>query len=421
MRIAIICRSLPWHCQGGMEWHAFDLIRGALQRGHHICLLTTPTKIGESQNSKSALEQEGLERFRDQIEIVDIGKARGGRYSISFFRDAARVVRNRAQSGKIDLVHAQGFGAFAIRRSDLGAVPLVVTIHGTLWSETWLDRRTRRFLSPLQSLQMIWRYKHRFMMIPAYSLMLQRADTLIVDSAFTRAELIRDSPQWTPKIRVVPLGVDPDRFQPVASDEIEKRKRGLCARKTVNLLALGRLEPSKGFRVALEALARCRLKSWRLTIGGEGPERPHLENLVKTLEIKERVDFLGRIPDDQIARVFAEADLFLNPDLTQPAFGLVALEAMTQGTPVLASRVGAMPEVLDAEGGWLVRAGDVEAWQKALEKILKRPERLHAQGKRAQKSAQQRFSLKRMIDNTETVYHETRRVFTPVCIDNTSD
>jgi glycosyltransferase involved in cell wall biosynthesis len=123
------------------------------------------------------------------------------------------------------------------------------------------------------------------------------------------------------------------------------------------------------------------------------------------------VEFLGRIPEEDVAGRFAEADLFLNPDLTQPAFGLVALEAMLQGTPVLASWVGAMPEVIGEAGGWLVRPGDVKAWRTALEERLAAPEELETlrqQGRRARQSALRRFSLERMISAIEAVYSRTR-------------
>ncbi len=409
MRIAYLCRSLPLHRQGGLEWHAWDLARGLARRGHQVRIVTTPF---EPPAKSTALHEQAREA---NLEFHASGEARGGLYSVGYLREAAEQVAEWARRGEIDLVHSQGFAALFLRRAELGGVPLVVTIHGTWWSETLLDRRARDFFTGWETAKFLWRYRHRLALRPWYARLLRSADALIVDSEFTRDELVRDCRELEGKISVAPLGVDAKRFPIAKLDEGKNGPAGAPETgnrvRPIRLLMLGRLERGKGFDVALRALAGCPGGNWILRIGGEGPERGRLEALAESLglsaETMSRVEFLGRVPEEEVGGRFAESDLFLNPDLTQPAFGLVALEAMLQGTPVLASRVGAMPEVIGQAGGWLVRAGDVEAWRAVLEGLLAATEGLQAlrdQGCRARQSALRRFSLERMIGSVEAVY-----------------
>lgn len=411
MRIACLCRSLPFHRQGGMEWHAWDLARGLARRGHTVRILTTPfpsassppaTSPASSSSSHPSHKNAPPKRppAEPGIEFHEVGREQSGRYSLPYFTEAARTAVEWARRGNIDLIHGQGFAALFLDPARLPSnVPLLATIHGTWWSETLLDRRARSRLPGWRQIALLWKHRHRVLLESFHNRFLRRQTLLIVDSEFTRSELIRDCPELEGRIQAIPLGLDLGRFPPA-----EKPAANPGA---VRLLALGRLERSKGFDVALEGLARCGNRDWILRIGGEGPDRPRLESLASRLfpaDSAPEVEFLGRVPDDRLAREFAQADLFLNPDLTQPAFGLVALEAMLQATPVLAARVGAMPEVLGADGGWLVAAGDPEVWSRALDLLLADPARLRRQGVDARRSALERFSLDRMVGAVEAAY-----------------
>lgn len=416
MRIAFLCRSLPFHRQGGMEWHAWDLLRGLARHGHQVRVLTTPL----SASARREFEQHGIEG----VELVELGASRAGLYSTRYLREVSVWVAAQSRQRSIDLVHAQGFSAFFLFRKNLGPIPLVVTVHGTLWSETLLDYRTRRFLSVKGVLASLWRYRHRFAAMPLYAAMLRRADALITDSRFTREELARGNPNLSLKIHVVPLGIDPGRFPAVSAGADARGSHQVEVSSSpgpLRLLALGRLEAEKGLEVVLRALAQCRGKNWTLTIAGDGPVRPALERLAAQLGLAERITFAGRVAQDRIARCYAESDLFLNPDLTQPAFGLVALEAMLQGTPVLASRGGAMPEVVGERGGWLVAAGDIAAWSECLEKLLSDPAGLRDTRFReaVRADAHRRYSLDAMIEGVERVYQAVVGIDRPAHIGQT--
>jgi glycosyltransferase involved in cell wall biosynthesis len=135
---------------------------------------------------------------------------------------------------------------------------------------------------------------------------------------------------------------------------------------------LRRLVRRMGLDVLVEAFARIAARSadGHLCIGGSGPERSGLENLVRARGLGNRVTFLGRLSDDDIERAYAAATAFVLPTRSLECFGLIALEALTQGCPVLAARVAAIPEMLDPIApGCLFPPGDAGALADLLEGV----------------------------------------------------
>jgi glycosyltransferase involved in cell wall biosynthesis len=131
--------------------------------------------------------------------------------------------------------------------------------------------------------------------------------------------------------------------------------------RPVRLFYAGRLVPDKGVSVLLEALSR--LESglpWTLWIAGDGPEKPELEALAGSLELLERVQFLGIRQD--IPDILRQADVFVHPALLEEGLGIAVVEAMAAGLIVIATNRGALPELVDSGvNGYLVPAGDAAA------------------------------------------------------------
>jgi glycosyltransferase involved in cell wall biosynthesis len=162
----------------------------------------------------------------------------------------------------------------------------------------------------------------------------------------------------------------------------------------------------KGLHLTIGALAKLKDQQWRHIIIGEGKERQSLEALANKLEIKDRVTFAGRVGDEDLVNYYAAADAFLNPEMSQPAFGLVALEALLQGTPVLANRVGAVPEVVGENGGELIDDFSVDAWREKLFHWLKEERWKNYDAAQLRADAKSRFSFYTMIDETLKVYEK---------------
>ena len=175
---------------------------------------------------------------------------------------------------------------------------------------------------------------------------IERADVVTCPSQYSRDLLAETMPRLGGKpVHVIPWGVDATRFFPAADRAAVRAALG-WARDEVVLLTVRRLVPRMGLGQLIRAfaIAAARRPALRLVIGGEGPLRPHLQELAKTAG--GRVDFTGLVPPADLPRYLQAADLFVLPSLALEAFGLVTIESLACGTPVLATRRCASPEIL---------------------------------------------------------------------------
>jgi len=139
------------------------------------------------------------------------------------------------------------------------------------------------------------------------------------------------------------------------------------------ILTVGRQYPRKNTATLIRALDRVteRVPDARLRVVGGGPELPGLRRLARDSGLEDRVEFPGSLPTmEEVRREYARADCFCLPTL-QEGFGIVFLEAMSAGLPVVAGRAGSVPEVVsDGEAGLLVNARDPGAVAEALVAVL---------------------------------------------------
>jgi len=176
--------------------------------------------------------------------------------------------------------------------------------------------------------------------------LLEQADAVLVPSEFARERLrTLGAPLPWERVRVLAPPVRPSAS---STPEVEP---GSFA------LVVSRLAPEKGVDVAIDA---CRIAGMPLLIAGDGPEQAAL----RARAGDERVRFLGRVESSRLAELRAAAAIALAPSRSAETFGLAAAEAMAAGLPVVASRVGALPELVEEEG--LVPPGDAPALAEAI-------------------------------------------------------
>jgi glycogen(starch) synthase len=169
---------------------------------------------------------------------------------------------------------------------------------------------------------------------------------------------------------------------------------------------VGRLVPEKGFDLALRALARLttRFPALRLTLVGDGPERPRLEALARELGLGNAVTFLGWLPPPQVPAVMNGATLVVVPSRWEGLPG-VAIQAAQMARPAVATRVGGIPEiVLDGETGLLVEPDDVPALAEAIARVLESPNRAAEMGRAARRHARAAFDWRRYLDAHDALY-----------------
>lgn len=258
--------------------------------------------------------------------------------------------RIRAEGFDFDLIDAHYFYPDGVAAAMLGRAlgrPVVITGRGTdlnLIPDYALPRRMIRWAA-------------------------RQAAGLVTVSAALKERLVALGTE-PDRIHVLRNGVDLDRFRPV--DRAAARK-ALGLRRTT-LLSVGNLVPLKGHDLAIRAVGR--LPEAELLIAGAGPQEAELRRLAEVERVMDRVRFLGRVPHESLREIYGAADVLVLAS-SREGWPNVLLEAMACGTPVVATRVGGIPECVAApEAGELVDERSAEAIAAAVRRLLaRRPER----------------------------------------------
>src|SRR5215216_2167108 len=165
------------------------------------------------------------------------------------------------------------------------------------------------------------------------------------------------------RLHPIPPGVNPSLFEGPFEDPFADIRRP-------RVLFVGRLAPQKGVGTLVEAAGLLKDPSAQVLLVGDGPERPKLEREAKRIGVGDRVRFLGFFAHDRLPAVLAHADLLVLPSLYEE-LGTVLLEAMQAALPIVASRTGGIPDVIeDGVNGMLVLPGEPEALARAIDRFL---------------------------------------------------
>ena len=293
---------------------------------------------------------------------------------ITIKQQVAQIIRHFSP----DLVHI-----YALNRSNFfyhltaheHPAPLLVTLHGFMDSAA--DELTTRTLGAAD-----W-------VAGCSQTVIERGRSL-VPKIVSRSSPIRNGLE-TPTVQPCPLSFDPPR-----------------------LLCLGRLVKEKGMDVALSALPRilARFPQARLIIAGDGRERPALDQQARSLGVQDSVDFLGWVPPHHVSELMNTASVVVVPSQWEEPFGLVVLEAALMARPVVATRVGGIPEIVeDHVTGLLIEKNAPDSLSEAVTFLLDHREIAGRMGQAACLKAQHEFGWKGHIDAYEAIYHQIHRGF----------
>lgn len=203
------------------------------------------------------------------------------------------------------------------------------------------------------------------------------------------------------RILVIPNGVDVEGLRHAASSAVIHREDS-----AFRMGFFGRLEPIKGCDYAIRAVAKLRERQYdvRLKVAGSGSQDASLRSLAAELDVSDRVDFLGTVPS--VAPHMASCDVVVVPSLSE-AFGLTAAEALALGVPVVASKVGGLPEVVvDGVTGLLVPPADASAIADAVAALVDAPELASQMGGQGSAMVSTRFSTTAMVDGYARMYED---------------
>ena len=232
--------------------------------------------------------------------------------------------------------------------------------------------------------------------------LLNKADRVLVGSP----SYLRTSPHLqrvTESCSVVPMGIDPSPFQAVdsqGSDQIRNRQGPPL------VLFVGRFRYYKGVDILIEAAPDI---DARILLAGTGPMERRWRRLAATSPAASRIRFLGHVPDEELPLYYAAADVVVLPSSHRSeSFGLVLLEAMASGRPVVSTELGTGTSFVNQHGetGMVVASGDADALADAVNALLRDPEQRRQMGANGRQRVLQEFHFEQMVDRTINVYRE---------------
>jgi glycosyltransferase involved in cell wall biosynthesis len=236
-------------------------------------------------------------------------------------------------------------------------------------------------------------------------LVLNRADKIIV----TQPGYVQSSShlnKYQDKIEVIPNGVDVEKFQP---QNVSKER--LDETPTIFFLSLlDDFHRYKGLDYLIKALkiVKKEVSNIKLIIGGQGVLSEHYQEMADSMGLKENVEFVGFIPDKQIAEYYSKANVFVLPSISslQEGFGIVALEALGCKTPVITTEIVGVAEDLErVKGGIVVPPRDPEKLAEAIIKILTEEEMQKIMGERGRKLVEEKYTWKGVAFSMEKLYN----------------
>ncbi|MDA8145138.1 MAG: N-acetyl-alpha-D-glucosaminyl L-malate synthase BshA [Thermaerobacter sp.] len=200
-------------------------------------------------------------------------------------------------------------------------------------------------------------------------------------------------------IEWVPNFVDGDKYRPRGDLQLRARLGEPGERL---LLHVSNFRPVKRLEAVVEIFARVQVRlPSRLLLVGDGPDCPRARERAAALGVADRVHFLGS--QERVEELMAAADLFLLPS-REESFGLAALEAMACGLPVVASRVGGLPEVVVEGTGYLGDPQDLEGMARAAVEILQDEDQRREMGAAARRAALERYAAELVVPRYEAIY-----------------
>ncbi|MFE0329526.1 glycosyltransferase family 4 protein [Streptomyces sp. NPDC058960] len=363
------------HEAGGAEKSVRLIAEGLGARGHRIRVVATD------------LLAEGREVFADYLVPAITGTASQRFARKLFYGRAHRQVRDVVRDFAPDCVHLHTIGEFSPAVLDATAhTRRVLTVHGP---EDW-TRNLLRWNLPSASVGRLSpadaaRYAYlRYVQRPAYLPRLRRLDRVLAPSAYF-ADAVRPDVGPGVPVHVLPNGVP----GAVTAEPLHALD---------HVLYVGRLERVKGVDVLLRAFAR--LGRGRLTVVGDGPDRTRLEALAGP-----RVTFTGWLDADAVARHLVSASVVAVPSVWPENFPTVALEALRIGRPLVASKVGGLPELVGDDNGALFPAGDATALAAVLDRLLGDGDTLARMGA-ASAARAHHYTVEVFLDALERHYEE---------------
>jgi len=397
LRIAMLSyRSKP-HC-GGQGIYLRHLSRELAALGHHVevfsgqpypelepgpMLRTVPSL--DLYRDDDPFRTPGLREYRDWIDVLEVATM----WTCAFPEPRTfgiRAVRElRARQDDFDVVHDnQVLATGMLRIAEF--LPLVTSIHHPISVDRKIELQAARGLSRLTK-------RRWYSFVRMQARVARKVGPIMTGSESSKADILRDFKVAPGHIRVVPLGVDTRLFHPRPAPRVPGRMVAVASADS----------PVKGVATLLRAYAKLITErdAELILVSKLTPDGP-TARLLSDLALKDKVKFVSGISDEELAELLASAEVAVVPSLYE-GFSLPAVEHMASGTPLVASRTGALPEVT-GDAALLITPGDPEELTATLRGLLDSPAERERLSRLALARVAERFAWSAVAKTTVAEY-----------------
>jgi glycosyltransferase involved in cell wall biosynthesis len=404
LRIALLSyRSKP-HC-GGQGVYVRHLSRELAELGHQVEVISgQPYPNLDPGPSLTKLPSLDLfcdenpfhtPNWREIRDLIDVGETvsmwtGGFPEPWTFSLRAARLLK--ARRSEFDVVHDNqtlGYGMLSLAKAGL---PLITTVHHPVSVDRVVE------IAAAQGIRQNYGKRRWYSFTRMQGRVARRMTSIVTVSTNSSADIQRDFKVKPDVMRVVPIGVDTTTFRPPSVPRTPGRIVAVSSSDS----------PIKGVKVLLEAVAK--LRTGRdvelVVVGKPNPDGP-VAKAVKDLNLADTVRFVSGLTDAGIAELLASAEIAVVPSLYE-GFSIPAVEAMACATPLIASRAGALPEVVGTDGttGVLVTPGDPAELADALGALFDDDERRKTMGAAGRARVETSYTWRRVAEAMVEVYRD---------------
>jgi len=382
MRICMLTWEFPPRIVGGIARHCLSLSKALAKLGHEVYVVTL-----EFPGAPLFEDINGIKVYRV---LIELGHPNFIIWTFLFNHFMEKKVADLSENIEFDIIHIHDWltAKAGISSKHFLNKPLISTIHSTE------EGRSRGLHNPdsflIDGIEWWMTYEARQVIVCSNSVKWE------VESHFS---LPHD------KVTVIPNGIEVSSFNLNINREEVKRRYGIKPNERI-ILFVGRLVPQKGVDTLIKAVPLIvqQHRDVRILIAGDGWSRNYLEELARSMGLGDRIRFLGFISDWELEDLMVTADVLVVPSIYEP-FGIVALEGMAAGTPVVATNIGGLSEIIEHDRtGVLVYPEDPGSIAWGINKVLSDPKYADWLVRNARRKVRKAYSWEAIAKRTVEVY-----------------
>jgi glycogen(starch) synthase len=381
MKICLLSWEFPPRIVGGIARHVFGLAQSLAEAGEEVGVVTL-----DFPGTPDYEEVGGFKVYRSKTEV---GHPNFLTWTFLFNHFLEKTLAKANNDFDFDIIHIHDWlvAPAGISFKHLLNKPLICTLHSTEHGRSSLHSPDTYMIDGMEW----W---------AAYE-----SNNVVVTSNSMKGEISGHFHVPSEKVTVIPNGINPKKFDVEVDPWSVRRRYGVGDHEKM-VLFVGRLVPQKGVEYLLRAIPRIsgRFSNAKFVIVGEGWLRSHLEWLAETTGHRWRVNFTGFISDQDLIALTKSADVLVVPSVYEP-FGIVALEGMAAGAPVVVSQIGGLAEVVEHDRtGVFVYSRNPYSIAWGVERVLSDPGYRDWIVKNAYETVRKRYSWEAIAQQTIDVY-----------------